>query len=137
MTKENNIEIYRQRYETFRYFDKLRWQMIQILVAIFSATVLIIRLTGDDLQWWFYLAIGVSLVLLSWVMHNVNAGLKDNSIVLSKAAQAIGDDGIPDVSKKSTSVSYWITIIVGIVGIVMIIWSIWSFILLVISCFCN
>ena len=134
MTKENNIEIYRQRYETFRYFDKLRWQMIQILVAIFSATVLIIRLTGDDLQWWFYFAIGVSLVLLSWVMHNVNAGLKDNSIILSKAAQAIGDHGIPDVSKKSTSVSYWITKIVGIVGVFMIIWSA---ILLVISCFCN
>ncbi len=137
MTDENKIEIYRQRYETFRYFDKLRWQMIQILVAIFSATALIMRLTEGALQWWFYFAIGISLVLLSWVMHKVNEGLKDNSLVLSKAAQAIGDHDIPDVSKKLKSVSHWIVIIVGIVGALMVLWSIWLAKPLLVSLFCN
>ena len=36
MAEQENIEIYRQRYETFRHLDKLRWQMLQILVAIGS-----------------------------------------------------------------------------------------------------
>ena len=49
MTDEN-LEIYRQRYETYRHFDKLRWQMLQILVAIASATALLLRYTTGTLE---------------------------------------------------------------------------------------
>ncbi len=121
MTKENNIEIYRQRYETFRYLDKLRWQMVQILVAMFSATVLILRLVDGNLQWWFYSVIGGAVLFIAWAMHKITKGIQGNSLVLSKAAQAIGDNGIPDVSKKRNSVYFWITVAVVIGGIVIII----------------
>ena len=57
---EENIEIYRQRYETFRHFDKLRWQMLQILVAVASATALLLRSTTDPIEWWFFCLLGAA-----------------------------------------------------------------------------
>ena len=36
MATNEELEIYKQRYETFRYLDRLRWQMLQIAVIVGS-----------------------------------------------------------------------------------------------------
>ena len=74
MTDEN-IEIYRQRFETFRHFDKLRWQMMQILVAVASATALLLRSTAGTIEWWFYYLLGASLLFIAFVMIRIGNGI--------------------------------------------------------------
>ncbi len=44
MSDQNNLEIYKQRYDTFRHLDRLRWQMFQIAVG---AAALILGLRGS------------------------------------------------------------------------------------------
>ena len=124
MTDEN-IEIYRQRYETFRHFDKLRWQMLQILVAIASATALLLRYTAGTLEWWFFCLLGTSLLIIGFVMIRIGHGIRANNKVLKKAAKAIGDKRIPTVSNPWKSVAHWISVLVMVLGAVLLGKSIW------------
>ena len=124
MTDEN-LEIYRQRYETFRHFDKLRWQMLQILVAIASATALLLRYTAGTLEWWFFCLLGTSLLIIGFVMMRIGNGIRANNKVLKKAAEAIGDNGIPTVSNPWKSVAHWISVSVMVLGTFLLGKSIW------------
>ena len=123
MTDEN-LEIYRQRYETFRHFDKLRWQMLQILVAIASATALLLRYTTGTLEWWFFCILGMSLLIIGLVMIRISDGIRANNKVLKKAAEAIGDNGVP-VSNLWKSVAHWISVLVMVLGTFLLGKSIW------------
>ena len=124
MTDEN-LEIYRQRYEAFRHFDKLRWQMLQILVAIASATALLLRYTAGTLEWWFFCLLGASLLVIGFVMIRIGNGIRANNKVLKKAAKAIGDNGIPTVSNSWKSVAHWISVLVMALGALLLATSIW------------
>ena len=124
MTDEN-LEIYRQRYETYRHFDKLRWQMLQILVAIASATALLLRYTTGTLEWWFFCLLGISLLIIGFVMMRISDGIRANNKVLKKAAKAIGDNGIPIVSNPWKSVAHWISVLVMVLGALLFGTSIW------------
>lgn len=115
-----SVEIYSQRYETFRHLDKLRWQLFQLLVAIFSASALVLRWTSGEIAWWFYTLLGLALVIISFSMFQVSKGIRMNSEVLKSAAEAIGDHGIPDVSNKWKSIAHWIAIIVMLAGVIML-----------------
>jgi len=121
---EVNTVIYTQRYETFRHLDKLRWQMLQLLIAIASATALVLRSTSGDIEWWFYLLLGFALAILAVVMLRIGSGVRKNAVALKEAAEAIGDNGIPDVSNKWKSIAHWIAILVMGLGGVFIVTSI-------------
>ena len=121
---ESKIEVYRQRYETFRHLDKLRWQMLQLLVALGTATALILRSTTGPLEWWFYLLLGGALVLIAAVMHLISAGIRRNGEVLQKVGKDIGDTEIPDVSVPMKSISHWMMLCVGLSGLGLIVWGI-------------
>ena len=111
------LEVYRQRYETFRHFDKLRWQMLQILVAIGTATTLILRSTSGPLGWWFFMFSGAGLVVLSIAMHKINQGLRKNGETLKAKGEAIGDTEIPEVSNQWCSIAHWLmlgTLLLGL-----------------------
>ena len=114
-----SVEIYNQRYETFRHLDKLRWQMLQLLIAVASATALVLRSTSGDLEWWFYALLGVALATLAFVMLRIGSGIRANAITLQEAGEAIGDDGLPDVSNKRKSVAHWLAIVVMVSGLAM------------------
>ena len=124
MTDEN-LEIYRQRYETFRHLDKLRWQMLQILVAIASATALLLRYTTGNIEWWFFYLLGASLIIVGFVMIRIGDGIRANAIVLKKAAEAIGDNGIPLISSRWKSVAHWISVSVMVLGAFLLGTPIW------------
>jgi len=124
MTDNEAVEVYRQRYETFRHLDKLRWQMLQILVAIGTATTLILRSTSGPLAWWFFVLLGGALLVLAFAMHKINQGIRGNGKVLQKTGKVVGDDAIPDVSNPWRSVAHWLTIGTGTVGVVLLIYGV-------------
>ena len=124
MTDEN-LEIYRQRYETYRHFDKLRWQMLQILVAIASATALLLRYTTGTLEWWFFCLLGTSLLIIGYVMIRIGNGIRANAKILKKAAEVIGDNGIPAILNPWKSVAHWISVLVMALGALLFGTSIW------------
>ena len=128
MDKEAALEIYKQRYETFRHLDRLRWQLVQLTVAIFTATALVIRLTSGQIEWWFTLALAGALIGICFSMLKISSGLIANQSVLSEAASAVGDAGIPRVDQKMKSVFHWISFSVGIVGIIFFLKAILSFV---------
>jgi len=120
MSEETPLEVYRQRYETFRHLDKLRWQMLQILVAIGTATALVLRATPGAPEWWFSTLIGGSLILIGWVIEKINQGVRMNQTALKKAAELIGDTDIPDISNKWKASSTYISIAALTLGAIMI-----------------
>ena len=122
---DENIEIYRQRYETFRHFDKLRWQMLQILVAVASATALLLRSTSGPIDWWFFCLLGSALAIIGFVILRIGNGIQANAKILKSAAEAIGDEGIPDVSNRWKSVAHWIAVLVVALGAVLLASSLW------------
>ena len=126
--KDENIEIYRQRYETFWHLDKLRWQMFQILAAIASSTALVLRLAPGAIEWWFYLLLSIALLIVGCVMDKIGSGIRANALELDKAAQALGDCGIPDVSNRWNSLAQWIAILVILLGVILFGVSMWIFV---------
>lgn len=109
-------DVYNQRYETFRHLDKLRWQMLQLLVAVASATAFVLRTTSGVIEWWFFFLLGSALILLAWVMIRIGDGIRNNAIALKVAAEAIGDNDMPDVSNEWKSVALWIALLVLVLG---------------------
>jgi hypothetical protein len=120
---DQEIEIYRQRYETFRHLDKLRWQMLQFLIAIGTATALVIRSTPGPLDWWFFCLIGGSLVAISSVMFRISSGQRKNSVVLREAGEAVGDNGITDISNPYKTIGHWLMLAIGTLGLGLIVWG--------------
>jgi hypothetical protein len=121
---ENNREIYRQRYETFRHLDKLRWQMFQLLAAIASTSALVLRVSEYNVDWWFFLLLGISLVVIAISSDRISSGIRKNNIFLREAAQRVGDQGIPDISSHWRSLTHWIWKMVWLIGFLLIIHSI-------------
>ena len=87
-------EIYRQRYETFRHLDRLRWQMFQIAIAAGSAIYVVDNRTGGPTRLAFLLA-GIVLFILAAAMLRIGHGIKVNNTYLARAGTSLGDDGIP------------------------------------------
>ena len=99
--------------------------MLQILAAIASATALLLRYTAGTLEWWFFCLLGTSLLIIGFVMIRIGDGIRANNKVLRKAAEAIGDNGIPAVSNPWKSVAHWISVLVMALGIFLLITPIW------------
>ena len=117
MPTAGQMEIYKQRYETYRHLDRLRWQMLQIAVGAGSLILAFAR--GDcKPDWWIFAVVGLLLVIFGMVMLRIGHGINMNSQVLSKAATAIGDANIPLTSKWWKSVSFWIACILIALGII-------------------
>ena len=54
MTKTDYLEIYKQRYETFRHLDRLQWQMLQIAVGAASVILVVLARNDSELEWWMF-----------------------------------------------------------------------------------
>ncbi len=117
MSTQDRTEIYRQRYETFRHLDRLRWQMLQIAIAAGSLSLAIGRGTEAKPQGWMFVIVGLMLLTLGLVMERIRYGINKNSIALKKAGIAIGDDSIPSPSTSRSSYSAWVAYVVAATGI--------------------
>jgi hypothetical protein len=116
MAEENQLEVYRQRYEVFRHLDSLRWQMFQTAIA--SAGI-VMALGKDSMavgSSWLWVAIALIFIALGTAMFRINYGVNSNNKMLKAAADAIGDSRIPFREYWFTGVSNWIAAAMVLVG---------------------
>ena len=83
-------EIYRQRYETFRHLDRLRWQMFQIAIAAGSAIYVVDNRTGGPTRLAFLLAGIVIFILAAAMLCRIGHGIKVNDAYLASRHQPRG-----------------------------------------------
>ena len=117
------VEVYKQRYETFRHLDKLRWQMIQIAAPTVAGILAIgvqQSLTG---LWWIWATIGSVLTVLGVSMDRINRGIVRNNIPLAEAAKSVGDSGSFSHTNRFRSVASWIGWMMIAFGIVFFVKS--------------
>lgn len=88
---DQDAEIYRQRYETFRHLDRLRWQMAQLLVAVLSAAALIFRTSPDGVGGSFWAFLGLAFLTIAVVMDRISQGIARNGGVLRSVGERVGD----------------------------------------------
>ena len=115
--REFLLERYRQKYEVFRHFDTLRWQIPTFTIA--AGAVLIGLSAGKD-QFpprWSYVIFGVLSVFSSFAIFRVRNGIAKNHESLAAIAKEIGDS-IPDREKRGAT--WWLAVIQLIIGIVAI-----------------
>ena len=115
MATTAELEIYKQRYETYRHFDRLRWQMLQISVGSGALTLAFAR-NGFEPEWWVFAVVGTMLMIFGIVMIRIGHGIKMNNQVLLKVAALVGDADIPPVLNWWKSVSLWIAWMLIVVG---------------------
>lgn len=101
MADPNDLEIYKQRYDTFRHLDRLRWQMFQIAVG---AAALILGFKGNlSLEWGSWVGVGLLFISLGYAKLRIGSGVVMNSKVLREFGAKIGDANIPEATEKGVS----------------------------------
>ena len=115
MTREADIEIYKERYETFRHLDKLRWQMLQLAIAS-SAAILSFGSNGAVIHPWALSITGFVLISLGIVMEKISFGVWKNNKVLSEVGARIGDSEMPPQAKWYASASFMIALVMIFIG---------------------
>ena len=108
MATPAELEIYRQRYETYRHLDRLRWQMLPIAGGAGAAILAFARYRSEP-EWWVFLGVGLLLTISGVAMLRIGQGINKNGEVLRKVAAVIGDKDIPSVGKWYKSVAFWIS----------------------------
>ena len=73
MATIDEIEIYKQRYETYRHLDRLRWQMLQIAIGVGSLILAFAR-GGCKPDWWIFLVVGLLLIIFGSAMLKIGHG---------------------------------------------------------------
>lgn len=111
------IERYRQRYETWRHLDKIRYQTVQLAIGIAGAIALVIRATGAGFPSWLWIVLAVIFGLLWQTLSKVNLAIRKNGDALNRFGKDVGDELLPDVSKKDRSVFFYIETSFGVLAI--------------------
>ena len=70
MATPEQIEIYKQRYDTFRHLDRLRWQIFQIAIGVGTLTLAFARDSGKP-DWWVFFNCWLHAVYI-WVCDIAN-----------------------------------------------------------------
>ena len=65
MSDEAALEVYRQRYETFRHLDNVRYQAQNLAVVFVSALIAGLSSGNIKLEWWAFGLSGLVTLLLS------------------------------------------------------------------------
>ena len=112
----NDLEIYKERYATFRHLDKLRWQMFQIAIGSASA---VFALSVNS--YWSIIALGIIFFMSGMAMLRIGHGINKNSYVLKEVAEKIGDTNMPIVKNDKTSISFKIAMFISLFGSILII----------------
>ena len=124
VTDDKILEIYKQRYATFRHLDRLRWQLLQISVGVISLALVFTANSSVSPAWWALSGLGVMFIIFGLVMERIRLGLNKNNEVLRNVAIQIGDKDIPTISEPWRSIACWIAWIWIIGGATCIIISI-------------
>ena len=126
MATTAELEIYRQRYETYRHLDRLRWQMLPVAAGAGAAILAFARYRSEPV-WWVFLGVGLLLIISGVAMLRIGQGINRNGEVLRKIAATIGDKDIPPVGKRLKSVAFWISWTMIGLGVISLLAAIFTF----------
>ncbi len=128
MSRSAELEIYVQRYETFRHLDKMRYQAQNI--AILVGTLYAGYLAGSDGDFIPALGIvvGAFLMAIAFTMWRISQGIVANSKVLAEFGGKVGDASLPIASTGWRTATFWTTALTLLVGLGLAAFSIWSLI---------
>lgn len=121
MASEGDLEVYRQRYETFRHLDRLRWQMLQIAVTVGSLVLVFGNGRPGEPGWWTLAIVGLLLLIFGWVMERIRRGIANNGITLRQVGERVGDTDIPTNAPWYSNASFWIATTIRVFGLVCLI----------------
>ncbi len=117
MATNEELEVYKQRYETFRHLDKLRWQMLQIAVAVGSLVLAFGKGGSTGPDWWVWAVVGLLLFIFGFVMIRIGHGISMNGRVLKNAAELVGDGDIPLTAAWWKASSFWVAATIMVLGL--------------------
>jgi len=120
METKRKTEAYSERYATWRHLDRIRYQIIQLAIAFIGAVALIADFDGGLLPAWISLLVGVVYFALWGILAKVNSAIRGNSEALREFGKTVGDDKLPDVSKKDRSVFYYVEIGFFVLGLTFV-----------------
>ncbi len=112
------IEVYKQKYENFRHFDKLRWQAPGIALAIAAGVVAFSAREGTSPRMLsiLLLVLGTLTCLCAFTMWRIGAQLEANREILDKAAKLVGDNDIPGRTRFFRSATWYFQLFLWLVG---------------------
>lgn len=125
---QNNREIYRQKYENFRHFDKLRWQMPGIALAIGAGVVAVAVRQGTPPPYVpvILVLMGLGTSVCAYAMHRIRFRLEENREALRKVGLQIGDTHVHGPEARSATraleLFLWCVAICAGLAAIAIIW---------------
>lgn len=114
--REIALEIYRQKYEVFRHFDRLRWQLPTIALPAGGA---VLGLATDDLgwpDWWALILFGFMSSLVGFAIFRIRKGIHKNHDCILEIASQIGDYSVLKL-KKRFGATWWFALFMLILGV--------------------
>jgi hypothetical protein len=112
----NDLEIYNQRYETFRHLDALRWQWVNTIIALLGLLAALPNFEKLAASTTTYFLVAMAFFLLAFTMYRTDYGYRKNGMVLYEISKMIGDASVPDVNKSNIGAYRTMIIAVVLIG---------------------
>ncbi len=117
------LEIYVQRYETFRHLDSMRYQVQNISILLGSLFLGYAANEGGDYPPLIGIVAGLILISFGFTMRRITDGIIGNSKVLYEFGQKVGDSNLPIASNDWKTANFWTSTITIVVGVSLAVWS--------------
>ena len=126
-TDEKWVEIYKERYATFRHFDNLRWKSPTIVLGGGTA---LLGLAKTETQvyppCWSLVVFSILCFLSAFLIFQIRKRIRINGVELARAGIKIGDTTIPnDTSWKGASL--WFMLFLVVLGVASLLFVIFLF----------
>ena len=101
MADQNDLEIYKQRYETYRHLDRLRWLMFLAAVGV---VLFYLLLGGAMLGWIGWLVLGGLLLSLGAAKLRIGQKAAEFAEALAAYAQSSENaENVPEAPRQGVS----------------------------------
>lgn len=126
MSRSADLEIYVQRYETFRHLDKMRYQTQNVAVLIGTLYAGYLSGIGGEFVPAFGAVVGALLMATAFTMRQISKGIVANSKVLAEFGRRVSDENLPIASTGWRTATFWTTLLTLVVGLVLAAYSVWK-----------
>ena len=116
-------EVYRQRYETYRFHYRLEWQLFQAGAAIGLITLGLGKEAYKPQPWQFIIS-GIVFMVFSYAMFRLAIGIKQDRPNFIHYARLVGDDYISEIGFWYSSAAVWGRLILHYLGVILVVWGI-------------
>ena len=120
MATKEELEVYRQRCESYRFHYKLEWQFLQVGVAIGLVTLGLGEQAFNP-QWWQFIIGGGVFLGFSYAMQRVARAITDSRPSFVCYARLVGDDRVQEIGSWQKSAAVWGRIILHSTGVILIV----------------